>query len=268
MEKGKLIGKGRSAEIYAWGSDRVLKLYFDWYPEGWAEYEAVAQRIVHEAGVPSPEVDGTVQVEGRHGVIMERIDGPTMLDELQKRPWRLSHLAGMLAELQAATHNCQAHGLEKARIKLWGEIAQASSIPHSAKEFLMSRLVGLPDGNAVCHYDFHPMNVIMSPRGPVIIDWGGACAGDPALDVARTWLLLIRAVWPFGFPYNILITPMRGLFYAAYFRRYQQLHSAYTIQLEEWRQVLIAARLGENIPEENDRLLSLLRIPGEAKHGT
>ena len=261
MEKGELIGKGRTAEIYAWGSDRVLKLYFDWCLAEWAEYEATVQHAVHAAGIPSPKVDEIVHINGRRGIIMERVAGPTMLDVLEKQPWRLSELAGIQAELHAEVHNCHVTGLEKAGAKLWGMIARATSIPNSSKQWLMTRLVSLPDGDAVCHYDFHPMNVIMSPRGPVIIDWMAASAGNPLLDISRTWLVLTHAAWPFGFPYNIVITPMRRIFYAVYFRRYRQLRPVDMTLLEECRQVTVAARLGENIPAETDLLLALLRLP-------
>jgi len=267
MEKGELIGKGRTAEIYAWGNDRVLKLYYNWCLADWAQYEATVQQAVHAAGIPSPRVDEIIHIEGRHGVVMERITGPTMLEVLEKQPWRLSEFAGIQAELHAAVHNCHVTGLEKAGAKLWGMIARAPSIPGSSKQWLMARLVSLPDGDAVCHYDFHPMNVIMSLRGPVIIDWMAASAGNPLLDISRTWLVLTRAAWPFGFPYNIVITPMRRMFYAAYFQRYRRLRPVDLKQLEEWRQITIAARLGENIPSENDRLLALLRIPGGVKNG-
>jgi aminoglycoside phosphotransferase (APT) family kinase protein len=42
----------------------------------------------------------------------------------------------------------------------------------------------------VLHLDLHPANVILAPNGPVVIDWTNAAAGDPAADVALTWLIL------------------------------------------------------------------------------
>jgi Phosphotransferase enzyme family len=37
--------------------------------------------------------------------------------------------------------------------------------------------------------DFHPENVLLSPSGPVVIDWTNARCGDPPLDVAMTWVI-------------------------------------------------------------------------------
>jgi aminoglycoside phosphotransferase (APT) family kinase protein len=39
----------------------------------------------------------------------------------------------------------------------------------------------LGDGRLL-HMDFHPGNVILSPDGPVVIDWGIARAGEPILE--------------------------------------------------------------------------------------
>jgi thiamine kinase-like enzyme len=129
----------------------------------------------------------------------------------------------------------------------------------------MKTLVGLPDGDAVCHYDLHPMNIIMSPRGPVIIDWVSAEKGNPLLDVARTWLVLTQAVWPFPFPYNVVINPLRRLFFLEYFRHYRRLHPIDREQFSVWRQITIAARLVENIPAEQKKLLAFLKLPAAEK---
>ena len=45
-------------------------------------------------------------------------------------------------------------------------------------------------GDAVLHFDLHPLNVLMSPQGPVIIDWTNACRGPAAADVAQTWIIM------------------------------------------------------------------------------
>jgi len=40
----------------------------------------------------------------------------------------------------------------------------------------------LPDGEALCHGDFHPRNVIVDGDELTIIDWVDASSGPPAAD--------------------------------------------------------------------------------------
>ena len=55
---------------------------------------------------------------------------------------------------------------------------------------LHHRLHEIPfEGERLLHLDFHPDNVLLSQRGPVVIDWTNARAGDPAFDVAMTWVI-------------------------------------------------------------------------------
>jgi hypothetical protein len=65
----KPIAVGRTAEVFAWDDNRVLKLYRDWCPADWVEYELKIGRIVQGAGLPVPAIGDLVDVEGRRGVI-------------------------------------------------------------------------------------------------------------------------------------------------------------------------------------------------------
>jgi aminoglycoside phosphotransferase (APT) family kinase protein len=58
------------------------------------------------------------------------------------------------------------------------------------------------------HGDLHPMNVILTNRGPVVIDWEGAKLGPRDADVAITWLLI-----EIGEPGEVpgLVRPVVGL---------------------------------------------------------
>jgi aminoglycoside phosphotransferase (APT) family kinase protein len=40
------------------------------------------------------------------------------------------------------------------------------------------------------HLDLHPENVILSPAGPVVIDWANARRGEPLLDVVYTGIIV------------------------------------------------------------------------------
>jgi thiamine kinase-like enzyme len=57
-------------------------------------------------------------------------------------------------------------------------------------------LGGLSEGSALCHYDFHPGNIILSPKGPVIIDWLNALVGNQLADVSRTFMLISSTALP------------------------------------------------------------------------
>jgi tRNA A-37 threonylcarbamoyl transferase component Bud32 len=64
---------------------------------------------------------------------------------------------------------------------------------------LHRRLHEIPfEGAALLHRDLHPENVILSPNGPVVVDWTNAAAGEPALDVALVWVILVGTGDPFA----------------------------------------------------------------------
>jgi uncharacterized protein (TIGR02172 family) len=258
LKKGDLLARGRTAEVYAWGNDRVLKIYLDRRAEGSAEYEAAITRAVHAAGIPVPAVDDLILLENRRGIIMERVSGPTMMQVLEKNPLRLRELARTLGDLHAGIHACRVSGLEPMRLKLWHAIARVSSIPMPVKQELMSLLVSLPDSDVVCHYDLHPMNVIMSPRGPVIIDWEGAGTGNPLLDIARSWFLMTRAYLPLKFPYHTIAVMIRNPFYREYLKQYRQSRVFDRRQFLKWRLLITAARLVEGVQEETQQLTAIL----------
>lgn len=49
----------------------------------------------------------------------------------------------------------------------------------------------MPKHNKVCHGDFNPSNIIITPAGDYyVLDWSHATQGNASADVARTYLLL------------------------------------------------------------------------------
>ncbi|MGH9203206.1 MAG: phosphotransferase family protein, partial [Vicinamibacterales bacterium] len=99
MTKGARIAEGRTAEVFAWGDRHILKLFRSWCPRTWAEHEARVARAVHQAALPVPAVGDLVEVDGRTGIIYERIAGRSMVREFVSKPWKIVHFAPMLADL-------------------------------------------------------------------------------------------------------------------------------------------------------------------------
>ena len=102
---GPRLAQGRTAEIFGWGDDQIIKLLRKGFSESALEVEAMITRIVYDAGLPVPKTEGIVEVGGRPGIISERIDGPSMMDELNANPGTVVQAAHLLAELHAAIHN-------------------------------------------------------------------------------------------------------------------------------------------------------------------
>src|SRR5262249_15504970 len=155
-------------------------------PPAHAEREYVASRALHAAGVPAPAAFEVLEVGGRCGIVFERIEGVSLLGYTQVRPWSIFRAVRLLAELHAQIHRRTAPAaLPSFRERIAARI-EASDAPEADRKAALEQLAGLPEGAALCHGDFHPDNILLTARGPVVIDWSSASRGDPLGDVAWT----------------------------------------------------------------------------------
>lgn len=258
MSKGALIGQGRIAEVFAWGDNQVLKLFRDWCPPDWVDREAQIARTVQATGLPAPVVGEVVEVDDRRGILYQRIEGPSLFEKLNAKPWTLVQAARLLAELHAAIHACDVPQLPPLKRHLEGKIRDAKPLSEAQKQAALAALAQLPDQNKLCHGDFHPDNVIMSPHGPVIIDWPTASRGHPLADVARTSLLMRVGGLPPTPARRLLVQALRSAFQEIYLRRYLQRRPFSQEDLAAWELPVTAGRLSEDIPEERHRVLELV----------
>src|SRR5215211_4767110 len=150
------IAQGRTAEIFLWDDRRVLKLYREWCPPDWVEYEARIARAVHEAGIPSPKSSEIVEVNGRRGLLYERLEGKSMLQHMNARPWMIWRQARSLAEIHTAIHEKSIPGLPTYKNRLRDDICETQQITEEIREKILARLDLLPEAGRVCHGDFHP----------------------------------------------------------------------------------------------------------------
>ncbi|ASW54414.1 phosphotransferase [Plantactinospora sp. KBS50] len=152
MGDPELLASGRDADVFAVDEHRVLRRYRH---GGDATAEAEVLAYLADRGVPVPRVyaaDGP-------DLVLERIGGPTLLRALLAGECTPGAAAGILVELQSALH----------------------AVPP---------LRGADPADRILHLDLHPDNVMLDPRGPVLIDWRNATEGPPEFDVAVTALIL------------------------------------------------------------------------------
>ncbi len=253
---GRLIAQGRTADIHLWGDGYVIKLFHDWFEPENIEYEARLARAVHAAGVPTPAPGEVLHLDGRMGLIYERVHGKSMLEMVQSQPWRVKSLAVQLANLQAQMHSKELPAdLPQQRTKLQRKISHASALPAGKRARMLACLEALPGGDRVCHGDFHPGNMLMTGEGAVIIDWIDAARGNPLADVARTTIILLGAAHSAMVPGRLMKLFVKQ-FHAAYLRHYFKLRPGGEPEYRRWLPVVAAARLDENIPEIEHWLLA------------
>jgi Ser/Thr protein kinase RdoA (MazF antagonist) len=270
MDGGKLgrpIAVGRTAEIYAWGDGRVMKLYREGSSREYVSREARVSKLAHDAGLPAPAVfpadasDGLHEVDGRLGILFERVEGPTMLRDLLCRPWMVVTHSKALAALHVQLHSTSGKGLPDLRKRVrWILDCAEDLLPEGTRSIARDVLEGLPVGDRVCHGDFHPDNILLREGGPVIVDWGPASCGHPAADVVWTYLLYTVAKGPVdaSAAMRAFLFLFRRLSLRVYLRTYAALTGLRWGEMREWLGVIAVLRLADRIPEERDGLLRLI----------
>lgn len=243
------IARGRTADVFEWDEGFVLKLFHPWFPLEDIEYELGIARAVHASGVKSPAVKELVQVQGRNGLVYERVTGQSMLEVFQQKPWQVFQLGKTLAELHAQMHACVFEAdvpMQKARLQR--KIKSADALPVYLKPKLLDALESLPTGDRVCHGDFHPANVLMNGKDATVIDWIDASRGNPLADVARTSVIILGATASSQIPNPVLKVFVR-IFHTTYLQHYFRLRPGGKEEYRHWLPVVAAARMNENIPE-------------------
>ncbi|GHA60306.1 hypothetical protein GCM10010372_70160 [Streptomyces tauricus] len=171
---GDLVGSGRRADVYAYedgeaagedgapdgsgggGGAWVLRRYRD--GRGDVSDAAAVMEYVRGYGYPVPRVR---TAGSRTDLVLERLTGPTVLAAMEAGALTAAEGAAVLVRLLDELH----------------------TIP--------ARLSADP-GVRVLHLDLHPDNVVLTPAGPMVIDWDNTEEGPPGLDWGMSAVLLAQ----------------------------------------------------------------------------
>jgi tRNA A-37 threonylcarbamoyl transferase component Bud32 len=252
------LNEGREAEIFDWGEGRVLRLYRSTEADREAQYQAELLREIAGVGLRVPLVHEVATFMGRPGIVMERLDGPDLLTDLARRPWRVLHVGAVCGRLHARLNDTPAPFILPSLLdRLRERITRSEIVPARYVQLAIERLSSLEDADGLCHGDFHPANVMVSGGEPVVIDWSIASRGSPEADFARSQLILSLGEPPPGAPphLNVLALVGRPLLRGAYKRAYRRSRLVDEDSLRRWQLPLAVARLAVGIGEESARLM-------------
>lgn len=272
MTIGSLIGKGRTADIHAYGEDKVIKLFHEETPESWVDYEYKINLVANQFKCPCPKVYEKVTIDNRYGIVFEKIEGVTVTD-LLKKPFSNArqlamHTASAHAKINKVSFGSSGHPFDENSIVLPRQydrfkksINEAEALSDDEKKEIIDYLLKLPDGLRLCHGDLHTDNYIVVGSTHYIIDWTNAYIGHPASDIARSVLLMQT---PYG-KQNIpgVMKPFVSLIIQSYMSSFIKVYSSITelkqSEIDAWMLPVAAARLNENVPYEREWLLSIIK---------
>jgi len=255
------IAEGREAEIFAWGDEAVLRLLRNPNAQPQIEWEAAAMRAAAGAGVRVPAVIEVTTVDGRPGLIMERIEGIDMLTVVGKQPWQVFAVGAASGRIQAGLHGVPApEQIPPMHTVMRGRIERQGAMSNDLRSFALSVLAGLPEDDKLCHGDLHPGNIMRTADEPVIIDWTNATRGDPIADYVRTRLMLRMGSIPAGAPLVIRYGAKvaRGLMLSSYERAYRKARPIDDALAQRWEIAVAATRIADGIESEVPKLIALL----------
>ena len=259
LEKGTLIGQGRDAEVLYWGNTQVLKLFREKILKNEIEIEFKASQLVNKYYKYAPKVFGKVEINNREGIIYEFIDGKNIVEEVKKNPLKARKFAKILAKLHNEMHDLEITGIPLQKDYFKQRIQREQSLTKDQKRIIIKYLRILSSGSVLCHGDFHMENVLITAKGPKVIDWSNVNAGNHHADVARTLYILRHSHDPDSSQQssimNFLAKFFRIYFVKKYFKTYKRLRKVSLKEVRKWNLIVYAVRLGENIIEEQNFLL-------------
>jgi len=240
---GRLLAAGNVAEVFEWGS-RVVKLYRSSARKPTAFREAAVHAAVEAMALPVPAVWGVLEVGGRWGIVFDRVKERSFAERMREDPSLIPECLLALARLHARIHGQPARQLGSLKSRLATNIAHTRLLDEPRMQILLGRLADMPDGDRLCHGDFHPINVLGQSLLPMVIDWPDACCGDPAADVCRSYLLLKLHAEDIAEPY---------------LDAYCNINNMPRASILDWLPYVAAARLAEDVPDDFSRLLEIAR---------
>ncbi len=183
-----VIAKRKNKIIYRDG-DRCIKVFDEHYSKADVLNESLNQARIEETGLNIPKILEITMTDGKWAIVTEFIEGKTMAQLMEENPEKKQEYIELLVDLQLEVHSKKSPLLNKLKDKMNRKISEAS-LDATTRYELHTRLEGMPKHTKVCHGDFNPSNIIITPDGKAyIIDWAHATQGNASADAARTYLL-------------------------------------------------------------------------------
>jgi aminoglycoside phosphotransferase (APT) family kinase protein len=256
---GEVVARGSRSMLHAYGRDAVVKVPEPATPGSWILAEAEYSEAVRAVGAPAPRLFAVEEVAGRPATIWERLDGPSMWEQVVSAPGHAARMGRLLSDIQLTLFDLVPPvTLPSQRDRLASKIRRSAAAIDPGLARALELLPARAGPGRLCHGDLHPSNVILRPSGPMLVDWFDASRGDRVADVARSSLTLLAD--GLHTPRHLPGADRRTLatLTDAYLDRMRERLEITPEALARWQAISAAARVAEGVSREP--LLKVWRV--------
>lgn len=237
---GSLIGIGNTADVFDFGPGKVVKLFHTGYPLTSVRKEFENSRLLNTFDVLTPKSYELFQLEGRVGIVYDKISGISLLD-LILQTGNVDQYAVILADIHKKILKQQLPSADQAKMILRRNIEHTAILTEQQKLKLYEILDVLPEDHCFCHGDFHFGNILYAQDQYYLIDFMNICQGHPNYDIARTVYLTEFTPVPAEIPDQNTFLQLKRQATAIYLQAMAMSRESLT----PWLTVTAAARLFE-----------------------
>jgi uncharacterized protein (TIGR02172 family) len=257
----KKIASGFTADVFMLDNTKVLKLYFEGWDVNYILNEYHVNCLIQSYSIKVPKAYEIVTVGSRTGIIFQKLQNITMKDKINEDKRNGFGYAKTLAQehyrINRVTYSKnELAGQRDAYIKL---IESRAKLNNTQKNKLIQLLKSLPDGNKICHGDFHPYNLLYEDDIIYIIDWVGALRGNPLADVAGSYLIMkimgLEAEKNLSFLKYIISSSIIRKFADIYLKEYIRISNCSMNDIIKWIPIRAATYLDFGLPEKANKQL-------------
>ena len=179
----------RSKKVIYKDGDTVLKVFDSDFSKANILNEALNQARIEETGLNVPKLLEVSKIDGKWAIRTEYVPGKTLQQLMEEAPDKLDEYLDLFIDIQKEIFSKEAPLLNKIKDKFNRKISE-SRFDATTRYELHTRLESMKNHKKICHGDFTPSNIIITPGGTAyILDWSHVTQGNAAADAARTYML-------------------------------------------------------------------------------
>ncbi|MBQ6411876.1 MAG: phosphotransferase [Ruminococcus sp.] len=179
----------RSHKVIYKDGDTVLKVFDSDFSKADILNEALNQARIEETGLNVPKLLEVGIIDGKWAIRTEYVPGKTLAKLMEENPDKIDEYLDLFVNIQKEIFSKEAPLLNKIKDKFNRKIS-ASRFDATTRYELHTRLDSMKNHKKICHGDFTPSNIIITPGGDYsILDWSHVTQGNAAADAARTYML-------------------------------------------------------------------------------